>query len=340
MKLSIIVPVYNMAKDGKLNYCMDSLLNQTIDDYEIIAVDDASTDESPAILKQFSEKYPEKVRIFLQTENRKQGAAKNVGIKAATGEWIGFIDSDDWIEPDYYEKMIGKAEETGADVVGCQYSTVNEHSFAVGQVNVCNSVEQTGVLDESKHKSLFMHFGSMVVKIYKREVVVKNNLSFPEGIFYEDNCAGPLWSLYFNHFELVDEPLYFYYQHSESTVHTVNMSRLYNRLTACEILLEELKKRGLYGEYRDEVEYIFTMIYFKNTLFSYMLTKHAEGIGFVKKLKAGLLKYFPNFRNGKYYVIPDAEESKMIDLAMKNTTLFYVYYSLLWFYRRKIRHKK
>lgn len=340
MKLSIIVPVYNMAKDNKLQFCIDSLLNQTIDDYEIIAVDDASTDESPEILKKYSEDYPDRVRLFLQKENKKQGAAKNVGLKAATGEWIGFIDSDDWVTPDYYEKLIGKAEATGADVVGCHYSIVHEHTFEVGDVVCNNSLDQAGFLDGEKHKKLFMQFGSMVIKVYKRNIIVENKLDFPEGIFYEDNCAGPIWSAYFSHFEMVDEPLYYYYQHSDSTVHTVEMSRLYNRMTACEILKERLTERGLYGKYHDELEYIFSMLYFKNTLFSYMLAKHTEGIGFVKKLKAGMLEHFPNFRKNKYYVVPDAEEARMIDLLMKNTTQFYVYYSLLWFYRRKIRHQK
>ena len=340
MKLSIIVPVYNMAKDNKLQFCIDSLLNQTIDDYEIIAVDDASTDDSPAILEKYCADFPDKVRIFLQKENRKQGAAKNVGINAARGEWIGFIDSDDWIAPDYYEKLLAKAEATGADVVGCHYSIVNEHAYEIGKVVATNTLEQTGELDGEKHKNLFMHFGSMVIKIYKRKVVTDNKLDFPEGIFYEDNCAGPIWSAYFTHFELVDEPLYYYYQHAESTVHTVDMSRLYNRMTACELLKEKMTERGLIGKYHDELEYLFTITYFKNTLFSYMLAKHIEGIGFVKKLKAGMLEHFPNFRNNKYYVIPDAEEAKMIDMLMKNTTLFYVYYSLLWFYRRKVRHKQ
>jgi len=340
MKLSIIVPVYNMAKDNKLQFCIDSLLNQTIDDYEIIAVDDASTDESPSILMKYSAENPEKIRVFLQKENKKQGAAKNVGIKAAQGEWIGFIDSDDWVTPDYYEKLIGKAEETGADVVGCNYSIVHKHTFEVGDIVICNTQEQAGELDGDKHKDLFMHFGSMVLKIYRRDIITEKNLDFPEEIFYEDNCAGPLWSTYFKHFEMIDEPMYYYYQHDESTVHTINMARLYDRLTACEMLRERLMERGQYGKYHDELEYLFIILYFKNTLFSYMLANHAEGISFVKKLKAGMLENFPSFRQSKYYVIPDAEEAKMINLLMKNTVVFYVYYSLLWFYRRKIRKVK
>lgn len=176
MKLSIVLPVYNMAGDNKLRFCIDSLLSQTISDYEIIAVDDASTDESPNILKQYEKDYPDKVKAILCKENGKQGTAKNIGIKNATGEWIGFIDSDDWVAPTFYEKLLKKAEETGADVVGCHYSIVSTQTFEVGQVVINNEAEQCGELDEEKHKKLMLHFGSMVVKIYKKSVLNDNNL--------------------------------------------------------------------------------------------------------------------------------------------------------------------
>ena len=101
MKLSIIVPVYNMATDGKLQYCLESLVHQTITDYEIIAVDDASTDSSMEILSEYERKYPEKFRAVHSDVNRKQGGAKNIGMGLAKGEWIGFIDSDDWVTPDF-----------------------------------------------------------------------------------------------------------------------------------------------------------------------------------------------------------------------------------------------
>ena len=100
MRLSIIVPVYNMAAEGKLNYCMDSLVAQTVTDYEIIAVNDASTDNSLEILREYERRYPDKVKIITYEVNKRQGGAKNEGLKAASGEWIGFIDSDDWVTPD------------------------------------------------------------------------------------------------------------------------------------------------------------------------------------------------------------------------------------------------
>ena len=143
-------------------------------------------------------------------ENRRQGGAKNLGIKAAKGEWLGIIDSDDWIAPDMYEKLLRKAEETGADVVGCDYTLVQEHTMEIGKTVQNNTDDQTGVLDEERYKKLFMRSGSMVIKIVKRQMVVDHELWFPEHIFYEDNCSSPLWMLYSSHFEKVNEPLYYH----------------------------------------------------------------------------------------------------------------------------------
>ena len=158
----------------------------------------------------------------------------------AQGEWIGFIDSDDWVSPDYYEKLLKKAEETGADLVGCDYSLVDHHTFTVGKVIVNNTPDQTGELMEEQHKSLFIRPGSMVLKIYKHSVIWENRLDFPEHIFYEDNCAGPLWSLYFRHFARVEEPLYYYYQHAVSTVHHITEEKCRDRMKAAE-LAEEIR---------------------------------------------------------------------------------------------------
>ena len=87
--------VYNMASDGKLNYCLDSLAAQTISDYEVITVDDASTDESFSILQEYEKKYPGKFKAVHSEVNKRQGGAKNIGLSLAKGEWIGFIDSDE-----------------------------------------------------------------------------------------------------------------------------------------------------------------------------------------------------------------------------------------------------
>lgn len=334
MKLSVIVPVYNMASDGKLNYCMDSLVNQTVQDMEIIAVDDASTDNSLEILREYEAQYPGRVKVIHYEVNKRQGGAKNAGLQAAGGEWIGFIDSDDWVTPDYYEKLIGKAEETGADMVGCDYSLVSEHTMKVGRVVKNNSAEQTGELTKEKHKKHILRSGSMVIKVYRHAVIKENRLDFPEGIFYEDNCAGPVWSLYFTHFEKVEEPLYYYYQHQVSTVHHVSEDKCRDRMKAGELMLDEMRRRGFLDEYRAETEYRFTELYFVNTLFSYMLGVKRKRLAFVKELKAGMVKAFPDFQNNVYYgKYTGEEEKRMIALLMKSEWQFYWYYRALWCYR-------
>lgn len=331
MKLSIIVAVYNMAADGKLNYCMDSLVNQTLPktDYEIIAVDDASPDNSVEVLREYEAKYPGLVKVIVHEKNRRQGATKNTGIKAAQGEWIAFVDSDDWVTPDCYEKLLKKAEETGADMVGCEYSLVTEHTMQVGKIACNNTMEQTGVLDEEKHKKLFMRSGSMVIKIYKLDVIRENNLSFPEGIFYEDNCAGPLWSLYFKRFERVDEPMYFYYQHQVSTVHHITEDKCRDRMTAAALLYEECKKRGYLEQYFSELEYRFTELYYVITLFSYLSGVKHPRLSFIKELRKGVEERFPHFMENPYYKEKTGkEEQKLIAMQGKSDALFFCYYRL------------
>lgn len=335
MKLSIIVPVYNMAVGGKLEFCLNSLVNQTISDYEIICVDDASTDDSVQILERYALEYPDKFRVMVHERNKRQGGAKNTGLAHAQGEWIGFIDSDDWIAPDFYEKLIKKAEETGADMVGCDYNLVHEHTYEIGDVVQNNAPEQTGVLDEEKRKSLIMRSGSMVIKIYKHRVIQDNQLDFPEGIFYEDNCAGPVWSMYFKHFEKVNEPLYYYYQHQTSTVHHVTEGRCRDRMIAGEKLLMEMRHRGFLEKYRQEIEYRFTELYFENTLFSYMLGAEKRRLGFVRELKEGMRKAFPDFRQNPYYQrFSEQEHKEMIDMLMESERRFYYIYGLKVFVRK------
>ena len=311
MKLSIIVPVYNMVANGKLEFCLDSLLQQTIDDYEIIAIDDASTDASFEILNQYHDRYPSIFTVLKHARNKKQGGAKNTGLEIARGEWISFIDSDDWVAPDFYEKLLDKAMQTGADLVGCDYCLVSSHTFEVGEIIQNNKISQTGILDDEKHKSLLMRPGSMVIKIYKHENIKKNHLRFPESIFYEDNCAGPVWSLYFHHYEKVEEPLYYYYQHNSSTVHYITEQKCRNRMEAAQLLLKEMKTRGMMERYPEEVEYRFTELFYAITLFSYMLGVKHKKLSFVKELRDTMLQEFPDFQKNKYFQEFRSEERRV-----------------------------
>ena len=334
MKLSIIVPVYNMAAEGKLEYCIQSLFRQTFTDLEIIAVDDASTDNSLEILYQLT-KQDNRLKVIASPENHHQGGARNLGIKAAQGEFIGMMDSDDWAAPDMFEKLLLKAEETGADVVGCDYNMVSTHTMECGKVFTMNTLEQTGILTEEKKKLLVLKPGSMVVKIYRREIITDNELWFPEDIFYEDNCMSPLWLLHCTHFERVEEPLYYYYQHEASTVHRISLQRSHDRMTAMNLLIEKSRAYGFYETFYKELEFKYTELYLINTLFGHLAGKGKKKYALAKQLVQGIQAQFPDFCENEYYKEKiNAEEQKLIGLLMKSRAGFFVYYYALKYYRK------
>jgi hypothetical protein len=211
---------------------------------------------------------------------------------------------------------------------------VNEHTYEIGKVSHNDLEGACGEMTPDKRKVFLANMSSMVTKVYRASLIRDNSLAFPEDIFYEDNAAGPVWAMHYRHFEYIDEPLYYYYQHDNSTVHTITESRCRDRMTAGEFMLSEMKRRGFIEEYHDEIESNFTTVYFVNTLFSYMRMKKGRKISVVNELKRRMLEEFPDFRkNRNYGRYMDDEQKEYVDLLMKNTFMFYVKYILLWMYR-------
>ena len=362
MLLSVIVPVYNMAADDKLLYCLKSLTGQTLDpsDYEVIAVDDCSTDDSFAVMRQLEEESGGVLKAVHLPVNHHQGGAKNAGLMLARGEWIGFIDADDWVTPDYYERLITLAEKTGADMTGCDYSLVDRHTMEPGKVVRNNRPEQAGILTEDKYRKLLLDSGSLVVKVYRREIILgedgvrppgseeeyRERLSligqdkgradvFPEDIFYEDNAVCKTWMLRSKHFEYLEEPLYFYLQHGASTVHTVSAKNMEDRKKAASLMIEEAAEKGYLEQYRPELEFAYTVLFYINTLFSVLRADHFPGAyGFAKDLGKKMREAFPDFEKNPYYAarVPE-EEKRLIAMQGKSDLCFYLYYRLLWAYR-------
>ena len=118
MKVSVIIPVYNV--ENYIEKCLESVINQTIDEIEIIVVNDGSTDLSKERINKYLNKYKDKIK-YLEKENGGLSSARNYGMKFATGEYIAFLDGDDYIELDAYQKMYEKAKEENADMVECDF---------------------------------------------------------------------------------------------------------------------------------------------------------------------------------------------------------------------------
>ena len=175
-KVSIIVPVYNVEK--YIRRCLDSLVNQTIDDYEVIFVNDGSPDNSKDIILEYMEKYPDIIKLY-DKENGGQGSARNLGIKKATGEYLGFVDSDDFVNLEMFKKMYDLAKQKKSDIVACSYKIYYENSNTFEDYNLKMN-------NETIIEDYIMEQPAIWNKLIKRELIIDNKLFFPEGIIYED----------------------------------------------------------------------------------------------------------------------------------------------------------
>ena len=346
-EVSIIVPVFNMASDGKLEFGIRSLVNQTLQDIEILAVDDASTDDSAVILERLRGEFPDKIKLILSPENRRQGGARNLGLEAATGKYIGFMDADDWVAPDLFEKMHEILEKTGADAVGCDLCRVSEHTMVPTAREACNFMSQTGILNDEKRKSLLRTPGPVVTKLYRREIFEEPRIRFPEHMAYEDNAVATELCMRIRHYEHIPEAKYFYYQRPGSTTHTITLKQCEDRMEAMRIMLRKARENGSLEIFHEEYENRFFLLFYRLRrqpwfviLLSYMQGGLKKSAGFIRKLGKEMRREFPNFRDNPYYLQDtDAEERKYIDLQQKSTLLFILLYDLKKAYR-KIRYGK
>lgn len=190
MKISIIVPVYNTEK--YLEKCLESLINQTLKDIEIICVNDGSTDKSVEILNNFAKK-DKRIKIISQ-KNKGQSAARNEGIKIAKGKYIGFLDSDDWADRTMFEKLYENATKFDAEISMCSITTFDE------KTNIYNKSDPYMTLDlfsqnfenrafnpKETYDFIFRICVTPWNKIYKKSFLNKYNILFEEGLNFEDN---------------------------------------------------------------------------------------------------------------------------------------------------------
>lgn len=340
MKLSIIVPVYNMVADNKLEYCLNSLVNQTVKDYEVIAIDDASTDNSFIMLKEYEKKYPNVIKVLRLEKNHKQGGAKNAGLDICRGEYIGFVDSDDWIMPDMYERLIVAAEKIDADMAACNLTHVFEHTMKVADNVASMDEDMNGELTDEKKKRLIFHSGALVCRVYKRHMFMQPRLRFPEHMFYEDNAIGTELLFRAKKIAYINEPMYFYFQNPQSTVHTISEEKCDDRLEAMRIMVKLAREGGYLEPFYAELEYKFINLFYQNTLFTYMQGNERKKLSYIKNMGKEMREYFPGFEKNEYYLNKvNREERFLMALQQKSTLFFVCYYKALRFYRR-IRYGK
>jgi glycosyltransferase involved in cell wall biosynthesis len=179
--ISIIVPVYNMEK--YLDRCMDSVLNQTYTNIEVILVDDGSTDSSPKMCDEYAEK-DSRIKV-VHKENGGLSDARNAGLKVATGAYIGYVDSDDWIEPDMYERMYNACVKNDAQLCVCRYFSEYDGKTVSGGTGKETVFDREGILRTYICGSDdYIIYNSVWSKLFKRELV--GDMVFPKGRNSED----------------------------------------------------------------------------------------------------------------------------------------------------------
>ena len=182
IKVSVIIPVYNVEK--YIERCLESVIHQTLKEIEIIIINDGSSDRTSKKIEKF---LGDKRVIYIKTENKGQSAARNKGLKIAKGEYVGFVDSDDYIDLDFYEKLYKRIKETNADIAAA--SIVRHHgTFEKWRVNYDLNKTTT---DKNEMFKLVKYPNQSYVwnKIYKKEFLNSINFEFMEGVFYEDVLA-------------------------------------------------------------------------------------------------------------------------------------------------------
>lgn len=246
MKVSIIIPCYNVEQ--YIDRCMETVVHQTIglSHMEIILVNDASTDGTLKKLKQWEKQYSNNIILVTYERNLRQGGARNIGLSYASGEYIGFVDADDWIEPDMYEKLVEQMEQTTCDMVKCRMI----RDKGDGEEN-CFEPEKGGI----------------VTGLYKRELIYDHNISFPENMSYEDNFWGSLIAHYVNESIYIEQALYHYFVNPNSTVMARNCMAQLDRMKIETMLLDEYKQRGFFENDNQQIFDDFLRRYYLNTWF-------------------------------------------------------------------------
>ena len=257
VELSIIMPVFNTEK--YLTQCIESILNQQYKNFELICVDDASTDNSEKIIKNYKKK-DKRIKLITNKSNQGQSTCRNIGLSAAKGEYIGFIDSDDYIDINMFEKMLKNIKEQKTDIVMCKVQKFNEKT---------KKVEKDSYLDLKcfKDKIFFqkpfnhtdtVNFWNGINvavwnKIFKKDFLTQNNIKFEDNYIFEDLPFFFETYTKAKSISAIDEYCYFYRTNRDDATMTKNTVKLLDRIDMVYKSYLILEKQPYFKEIKTEI---------------------------------------------------------------------------------------
>lgn len=302
--ISIIIPCYNVEE--YVDRCFDSLLAQTIgfDKLEIIMIDDCSTDHTWDKLAAIEAAHPESVMIIHCDENGHQGRARNIGLQYASAPYVGYVDSDDWVEPDMYEKLYEKITAHKCDIAMCRGWREAASSGLVPAPKLTGESDRILEISTVEKRKVFIACESIgcVVwdKLYTREFLLQNNIFFPEQLAYEDHFFSTLLYFYATRVYILEERLYHYYVNPASTVLSPNATHHFDILAVDMMMWAECENRGFLNEFRKELEFQFLTLCYLITLKTISLRLTKVPYDFFLELKEETLKRVPNYHDNPY----------------------------------------
>ena len=288
--VSIIVPVYGV--EAYLSMCVDSLLAQTYENIEIILVDDESPDHCPQICDAYSQK-DSRVRVF-HKKNGGAASARNVGLNISNGDYICFVDSDDYVEKDMFEKMYNKAITKNFDVVVCDVNCKTDSD----EQHISSLVEKDLTDSADIKKQMINIYPVAWNKIYKKNLF-NNGVKFKTKIWYED--VDFLYKLfpYITSIGVVKESLINYVQRKGAISKTFD-KRLYHYIDNWNEIVDFYKSKGFYNQYFEELEYCYVRYLYATFIKGATHFSKEEFNLAVKEAKKNVQEHFPNYKHNKY----------------------------------------
>lgn len=317
-EISIIIPCYNVKK--YIDRCLNSLVRQTIglDRLELILVDDASTDGTLERLYQWEKRYPESILVVACRQNGRQGKARNIGMEYASGTYISFIDADDWVERNLYEKLYDRAIHSELEVIAAGQGR------DYGDGVFCDIKEYRGEVEkelaicteQDRHALLAVGLnGGVVGNLYRRDFLQKNHIRFPEGLTYEDNYFEALVIYSVKRVYILEGVYYHYFYNPNSTVSARNSFHQLDRLQIEKMKLEELRRRGFEREYREEMLGSFLKLYYINTLHLIFTRFDEMPYDILEEMRREVWKQYPDWKEGRaYQKLSDMEKGFLLSL--------------------------
>ncbi|MGG4489227.1 glycosyltransferase [Metabacillus idriensis] len=263
-KISIIVPIYNVEK--YLSRCLDSILFQTFKDFEIIAINDGSTDSSGRILDEYAKKHNE--IVVIHKKNNGVSSARNDGLQKAKGTYIGFVDPDDWIDKRMYESLYLTAEQEQADIVMCSYirefgthskeknfNEVDKSKYMDGEIKTKILRRLIGPIEKEVSNPEYLDaWGTVWSKLYKSELIIQNKLEFVDlkEIGSNEDTLFNIQAFYHaNSFVFLNQPLYHYWRVNETSVTSKYNQKLVQQFGTLYTKMENfLQEKDLSGEFQ------------------------------------------------------------------------------------------